>query len=518
MAADGADANHGLPGFRGLTSPRELKQQIFPLEGPERLIIPLNTPSLRDWKKAAGPYHSRAWTYQEYLFAKRRLIFEHGTVHWECDQCRWDEELIATLQPPKGGDSWHKPDLIRAMRLFEKDSMPNVRSWNLLISDFNKKVLTFPHDALSAFSGIQWALSQACPGGLLYGIPEFFFEAALMWMPSGVTKRRLSSQRSQLKSQLPSWSFLGWQGRATFIPDCEFHAHPDRRAEIMIGVSQPVTTWHTMNHPTSTEKRQIRHNWYEYKTRYQNPSVEEHVGESSSFGNGWHIPVFLGYKIRYKNLTIDPPDGWDIFPFGPNAGYNPPSYTMGYLEESDGPIEYGYRHKSEREICPLMDADAGNYEYYRYPVPIQHGIAQQHHLPPQTQFLFCKTSRAFLHGIPKTSRDDSPTISLLDPGGRNVGFATLMPLEHGEIFAEDTKPKDTVVELVAISEGWACWDDGSNGDGATKYWSSEDRKLCYHVMCIGWEENIAYRRGVGCVLKEVWEDLKDEELVDLTLG
>jgi len=56
---------------------------------------------------------------------------------------------------------------------------------SFLIEDFNQRIFTFPDEALLAFSGIQWVFSQTFSGGLLYGIPELFFEIGLMWNPIG---------------------------------------------------------------------------------------------------------------------------------------------------------------------------------------------------------------------------------------------------------------------------------------------------------------------------------------------
>jgi hypothetical protein len=170
------------------------------------------------------------------------------------------------------------------------------------------------------------------------------------------------------------------------------------------------------------------------------------------------------------------------------------------------PVEYGYRYGRNRDWISYM-----------YPVPVQHETTQNIS-PPPTQFLFCKTSRAFLHGVPETSTNGSSTMVRLYLEGNNVGFVTLMSPELEEILAKDTKAEDAVFELVAISEGWACWDDGSDGDPYNRRWNRYNGKQCYHVLCVGWEENVAYRRGVGCVLKETWEEMREEELVDLILG
>jgi hypothetical protein len=276
---DGPDANYGLRGFKGRTSPRKLQQRAISLAGHEVMIAPWVS---RKSNKAREIYHSRAWTYQEYLFAKRRLVFEGEMILWECEQCRWNEEVIPDMSSkPKRYNHWGEVDFLKSNALFTEISMPDMTTLNWLVSTFNEKSFQFPHDAVSAFSGIQWVLNQAFPGGLLYGIPEFFFEAGLMWTPSGATERRQSTTRPLSESQLPSWSFLGWKGGVCFASDGEFRAHPSCPAGFMMGITQPVTTWYTMSHPASLERRQIKSGWHSY--RIQGRKLAKELPELSSW-------------------------------------------------------------------------------------------------------------------------------------------------------------------------------------------------------------------------------------------
>jgi hypothetical protein len=48
-----------------------------------------------------------------------------------------------------------------------------------MVGYYNDKNLTFSEDALAAFSGIQTHLSQTF-GPMLYGLPEVFFDIALL--------------------------------------------------------------------------------------------------------------------------------------------------------------------------------------------------------------------------------------------------------------------------------------------------------------------------------------------------
>lgn len=388
-------------------------------------------------------------------------------------------------------------------------------SLSSLISDFNQKALTFAHDALLAFSGMQWILGQAFPGGLLYGIPEFFFEAGLMWVPSGVIERRRSTTRPLAESQLPSWSFLGWQGAVNFVPDGEFYEHPSPRAGFMMGISRPITNWYTMTHPDSSDRRQIKSNWHDYKVRGRKlakelPELSPHYPVPPDFvlppvGSTDHTEEVKIKTRKFHDLSAEIPEGWALEEIRPNRGPDRPMDTQDF-PTAGVPLEFAYQYNNSVD-----------YTYYRYPVPVHHEATQQA-FPPPTQFLSCKTSRAFLRRVIKTPTNKSWTTSGLYLEGKNVGFVTLTSQEHEGDCAQPTRPEDAMCELIAISEGWACWSDEADKDFETGNWSKSDRRECYHVLCIGWEEGISYRRGVGCVLKETWEDIWEEELVDLVLG
>ncbi|KAF7951350.1 hypothetical protein EAE96_006666 [Botrytis aclada] len=151
VATDGTDASHGLRGFKGITPQRDFKQKLMSMGSAAKFIEPR-----RRIGKTNRIFYSRAWTHQEYLCAKRRLIFENGTIYWECSTSTWSEELIPDLPPYKARtrEPWECPDL------FTTPTFPDMKNLICLLREFNQKTLTFPDDALAAFSGIQWGLSQ----------------------------------------------------------------------------------------------------------------------------------------------------------------------------------------------------------------------------------------------------------------------------------------------------------------------------------------------------------------------
>jgi hypothetical protein len=55
-------------------------------------------------------------------------------------------------------------------------------------------------------------------------------------------------------------------------------------------------------------------------------------------------------------------------------------------------------------------------------------------------------------------------------------------------------------------------------DSGSKIYDVGEQKACYFVLGIEWVDGVAYRRACGAVAAELWEQEREEELVDLILG
>jgi hypothetical protein len=87
VAADGSNAAYGLRGVRELSKPMERNiRQEFVEFGQNRSIVERIFPAKNGRRKGSPTkiYYQRAWTFQEYLLAKRRVIFERDSIFWEC--------------------------------------------------------------------------------------------------------------------------------------------------------------------------------------------------------------------------------------------------------------------------------------------------------------------------------------------------------------------------------------------------------------------------------------------------
>lgn len=77
-----------------------------------------------------GPLHQRAWAYQEWYFANRKVLFMPGGMSWVCSHREYNEQW-----------NYSKPQVFSS-------------SWLALLSEYTGKVLTYPSDRLVAIRGI----------------------------------------------------------------------------------------------------------------------------------------------------------------------------------------------------------------------------------------------------------------------------------------------------------------------------------------------------------------------------
>lgn len=480
IAAVGEDANHGLRGFKKLTAPRNIRQDIIQLGGSERIILKNSIHAMN----FPTSYYKRGWTFQELIFSRRRLIFKNEGIQWQC-QCNstWYEDLIPRLEMERISNDHDN--------LFY-ETVPRLSIMANTMMEFNDMAFTFPEDAVPAFQGIQSILHRTFPGGLIYGHPEFFFDITLTWTCLDDVNRRVSPAEKQ---QLPSWSWLGWQGRVRFPYDREVSEVWESVIQIE-GYKTPATEWYTARSLQRTEKRRINSAWHDYKIRAQ----EDH--------------------------SVIPP-GWRRENFEPGNDLDGVMLHAPIYKFLGGTPRYHFKHPDLKYIFE----EASQW----YPVPVLERSCSEPRIQPQTSFLFAKTSRAHLFvntttdfeplGIPqRLKRRGPPHVRLNDRSSNFVGY---LQLHHENDIAEFQNEIDSSggkrVELVATCLGYTgkIFDyelaESIKEETGAKEWAPQ-LKNCYFVLWIEWEDGVAYRRGTGAVTEEAWESERESKLVDLVLG
>ena len=461
-AADGADAESGLLGIRQCSPPRNVQQHILAFaDGPTSSI----------WGEYIYPVHSvydeRGWTFQEQVLSRRTLSFTGNGLQWRCREVSAQEQTVQITRFPNNFIESH---IARADTLW-----PCLNRWDDLVYLYLKRRLTYEEDTLRAFSGILESLNRSMPGGFLSGLPQQFFDAALLWIPNENLTRCLDMSSGTMKTALPSWSWAGWKGdrESQIVPFgiCHQRTNPTRDYMPYKRDIYPCVIWFKTDMDT-LQRVMIPNNYARFRYAGLNGTIKLPLGWS------WHREEddHTYYCNKYDNA---PPSHYYKYD---NA---PPSYTFWY------PIP------TTRDIQLASDCRWG---------PI----------------LYCKTFRGYLElrgplPLPEGYCQDLPIYSLNNDEGL---WAGVIYVHQAPDCAEDENQE---CELVLISGGWALEDDEEKQNGELPEWEYEerprsgDRYEFYHVLWIEWHDNIAYRKGLGRVVKEVWDDLPKDE-IELYLG
>jgi hypothetical protein len=218
-AASGDNANHGISGVGGSSQPRDSKFQGVHND------LGLHQDDYQSYKERA-PWTGRGWTFQESLFSRRLLVFD-TVVTWMCGRVV-QHECFEDTTPPGIAEvdentTWpaERPHLgfpMGMMSLIPK--VPSLGRWGMLVEDYSSRDLTYPQDAARAFAGATEIIGATFPDGIIHGLPLFFFDIAMLWVPLSYhvndTTRRAEG---------PSWSWTGWKAESGVICWNRWHPH-----------------------------------------------------------------------------------------------------------------------------------------------------------------------------------------------------------------------------------------------------------------------------------------------------
>lgn len=202
-ASEGEGGDFGLPGLTS-DSPRHQPFREFHFSPTCRMLE--RNPSFA-LEGEEMRYHTRGWTFQEFTLSRRLLVFHHQTVSWACQ---------LSVQQENGAEP-----LLRVIPAVSPDEIqglvwtrwPNLRSYLEMVQDYSNRDLSYSEDVLNAFDAFITVQGRAMKGGMLYGTPELFFGAALLWMPldDNILERRTDVD-GNVSKRFPSWSWTGWVG------------------------------------------------------------------------------------------------------------------------------------------------------------------------------------------------------------------------------------------------------------------------------------------------------------------
>jgi hypothetical protein len=467
IVADDSAVTGGIAGIYSVTGPRKLDQKIHSFRN--RDIIELIPNPWGAFDPPSSRWSTRGWTFQEGVFSRRRLVFAANTVRWECNSTIWTEDHRITSKGMTKGYI-NNNDLRRF-----SGSIPAIPTLTGLINRYSGRDFTYQEDTLLACAGFLSVLHSSYSGGFISGLPRGFFDSALLWIHYGTSTRRRADFRTARNVCLPSWSWAGWKG---WFSNFNWHDATDfiRTVRTCSHAFTPRVKWYTQT-SLGADRIAVDCDWMRYRHQYTDTD------------------------------TLPPPPGWTRQPIEErNNDSSPPLHVI-------RSPRWIYKHES----LPKSE--------FWHPLPF--GDTPDD-MPPNVlvPYISCRTQKAIVIGGERFESQGSahrgPNISLLDQSGIWIGALDLHEEPPKGDEADWTKHRliGAAFEMVDVGAG-RC--PAEHSCPQMNEWLLKERPRTgeyyewIYTLWIEWEDGIAYRKGLGRIVKAAWETLNKEE-IDLILG
>ena len=285
VAADGKDGNYGLRGIGGNAKPRNVSCGIIRFHNGQEVIASRT----RGADLGYTVWGSRGWTYQEGLFSRRVLVF-NGLVSWICRRSVWEEDVCSPTEDV-GYAPRHEPKMWELGLAAQIPRWPDLSRWADLVGQFNQRKLTFDTDIVDAFSGATSAFNRQFSSGILWGIPEIYFDYCILWKPMTALRRRTTPSAATL----PSWSWVGWEGDIALVGIWPIITNIPGLDDQTVQV-QPMVEWYKSSTLTANPVS-VKNIYHRLQRTYSN-------SESKELPAGWTQSMYLDGTPYYSNSTV----------------------------------------------------------------------------------------------------------------------------------------------------------------------------------------------------------------------
>jgi len=455
-------------GISGIGHDREAHDSI---DLPSRSLIKSTPRIFGSETLSSKTWATRGWTFQEGLFASKILSIDNF-ASWHCPCANWLEEVFRPLgvkvKPDTGNQitsTRPQTDQAGSSTFLDFPRVPqhmSLAAYARLVQSYNTRSLTMDDDALNAIAGVTGRLNTLFPDGFLQGVPQFFFDVALLWQPRSPLRRRVCAPDAP---PLSSWSWVGWHGELDLSAWSDSHMVYD---DPLVVRNNRIVDWQKLN-CVKADDGQVKQEWKPIQFTFHGPR--------GSFEN---------------ESVVEVPWAWHAHP----------------SEEANGNTRYFTYDPDDRR-----NHMAGI--KFRFPFPpferyrnVDHETSYSHLLKGKVQVASFALDTQSLP-IATSPRDRVvEDVHLTNESGDQVGYLQL------NLYDEQRPAHGTRCELVAISEGVV---DGRHQSDATDPVTStpqlptlnKNTALSYrnfvHVLWIEWKGDIAYRRALGQVDKAFWD-------------
>lgn len=216
----------GLTGYRPGS---RICLQITGKVGNLTLAVPL---AAVDVSVSYSRWNTRAWTFQEYALARRKLYFTDLQLYFQCSCAVFAEDTVGEAQAPNAYNYAHTTlynsadtkvpidcyaEIAWVSRSPVTDPIQAIHTYRMLHYQYSDRNMTNPGDVVFAFQGVITILSRTLETDFIAGLPERYFHEALLWISMGEFALR-SVHKEDVKRVFPypSWTWAGWRSRTTY--------------------------------------------------------------------------------------------------------------------------------------------------------------------------------------------------------------------------------------------------------------------------------------------------------------
>lgn len=241
IAAAGDGPSYGLPGIS-----RTRKRQPHYEMGNIELLATARHPHVAIQEST---WFKRAWTFQEAVLSRRRLVFTDDQAYFECSAMNCHESLQSDLDKLHVKDKSKFREMLQAGLFGREEGQKygrfdgtavkrpahNFIRYQGMVQQYTDKQLTYETDSFNAFVGIARNAEQFRPAiRQIWGVPvrrspsdkvtTHAFVDGLAWNHLSTPSTDTLIPRRRTVFKCPSWSWCGWEGAAKYTNRSSFNS------------------------------------------------------------------------------------------------------------------------------------------------------------------------------------------------------------------------------------------------------------------------------------------------------
>ena len=215
----------GLPCYRERTG--GVKQELKKIRN-IHFAVPFETLS---FALELPKWSTRECIFEEKFLSRRLLFFTQTQVYFQCSASVFYEDAVGRGNPLcariyPASDIWNLGSpfasqisnndfgTLRLRRQEYSDLEDAISDYFNSVQPYTKRDMTYNSDILNAFKCIEGVMKQTMKTRFWYGLPERFWDSALLWTLVGSHKRREACIKGFNETHFPSWTWAGCESEA----------------------------------------------------------------------------------------------------------------------------------------------------------------------------------------------------------------------------------------------------------------------------------------------------------------